>query len=219
MIYKITNKFKKRYRKTQINIPIYTATVLLCLTLISTYLTAGIYARYAATGQSFDFAKTISFGALDIIETGDFTENNMLLIPGVNINKKATVNFEGSNSAAYVFLEISVLPSGRWNIYDNQIFTLKLADKEILNWKIRDKWMYLTEINDGRYIFYQQVEANTFFNEDIIEQNIVTINDFITNNEMKTLNIIGDINIKFRATAVQSIGFDSPAAAWDSITD
>ena len=220
MIYKTEKKYKRRNRKGQINIPICTASVLLCLTLLTTHFIGGIYARYTIKGQSFDSAKSISYGALNITETGDFVDgNNMMIIPGVNIDKKATVNFEGSESASYIFLEVSVSPSGRWNKDSNDVFSLKLDNKEILSWHIRDNWIPLTDIANGRYIFYQHLESNTVLKEDIIEDALVTINDTLTNNDMKALNNIGNINIKFRATAVQSIGFNSPANAWESISN
>lgn len=216
MIYK---KKKIPRNRNTINIPLCLAFILLCFTLISTHLTSGIYARYSISDYSLDSAKAISFGSLDIIESEDFIEkNNLMIVPGVNINKKATVYFEGSESATYIFLELIAVPSGRWDSYNNNLFTLIYNDKEIMNWSIADKWNYLANTTDGRYIYYQSLAPNRVFNEDIIEDSIVEINELLTNEDMKNLNNIGEISIKYRAIAVQSNGFENPAAAWESIS-
>lgn len=43
------------------NIPMYAACVLLCLVLISTYMTSGLYARYTAQGEMYDDARVAKF--------------------------------------------------------------------------------------------------------------------------------------------------------------
>ena len=204
--------------KTKINIPACAAFILLCLTLITTHLTSEIYARYAVSAYVFDSAKTIAFGSLNIYETGDFIEdNNMMIIPGVDLNKNARVSFEGSESATYIFLEITVTPSGRWERDKNNFYSLKIDNKEIMNWSINNKWTYLTQANEGRYIYYQMIESNKTFNENIIENDMITVSEYISNADINSINNIGDININFRASAVQSTGFESPQDAWDSI--
>ncbi len=47
--------------KTQMNIPIRVAAVLLCLTLFSTYLVSGLFARYATSTQGSDHARVARF--------------------------------------------------------------------------------------------------------------------------------------------------------------
>lgn len=50
-----------RKSKASINIPIRVAAVLLCLTLFSTYLVSGLFARYATSAQSSDHARVAKF--------------------------------------------------------------------------------------------------------------------------------------------------------------
>jgi len=204
--------------RSKINVPMCIAFILLCLTLITTHFTSEIYARYAVSAYGYDSAKTIAFGSLNIYETGDFTEDNkMMIIPGVDLNKKATISFEGSETASYIFLEITVTPSGRWERAENNFYSLKINNKEIMNWSINTKWTYLTQANEGRYIYYQMIESNKTFNENIIENDMITVSEYISNADINSINNIGDININFKASAVQSTGFDSPQDAWDSI--
>lgn len=54
--------------------------ILLCLTLISTHMTAGLYARYTSTGSGEDSARVAKF---DVTESGTLTETMVLsVIPG-----------------------------------------------------------------------------------------------------------------------------------------
>lgn len=47
--------------KPKVNIPVRIAAVLFCLTLFSTYLVGGLFARYTASGQSGDEARVAKF--------------------------------------------------------------------------------------------------------------------------------------------------------------
>lgn len=62
------------------NIIMTLATILLCLTLISSYLTAGMYARYVSSDSSSDSARVATFR---VTETGNLTRSFAAeLIPG-----------------------------------------------------------------------------------------------------------------------------------------
>ncbi len=50
-----------RKSKTNMNIPIRMAAVLLCLTLLSTYMVTGLLARYATSAQGSDHARVAKF--------------------------------------------------------------------------------------------------------------------------------------------------------------
>lgn len=59
-----------RQRKIRHNPAMLLAMILLCLTLISTHLTAGLYARYTSTGTGTDEARVAKF---EVTESGAFT--------------------------------------------------------------------------------------------------------------------------------------------------
>lgn len=50
-----------RKKKRKVNIPIRAAAVLLCLTLFSTYLVSGLFARYTASAEGSDGARVAKF--------------------------------------------------------------------------------------------------------------------------------------------------------------
>ena len=202
-----------RHHKTKMNIPMCLAAILLCLTLISIHLTSGLYAKYISSASGNDSARVIKFGELTLTEEGDFYEGNkLMIIPGVALTKKATVSFSGSESATYVFVEIT--PS-KWSTTDNKTFSLMSNGKTAMQWNIAEGWIFLKSDN-GTYIYYRELDPNTeLVAADIIAENgKVSVSDQITKSEIETMT---GISIKLRASVVQSGGFDNPESAWSSI--
>ena len=190
-----------KYTKTaKVNIPIRIACILFCLTLISVYLTGGIYAKYTAASGIGDTARVISFGNITITESGDFisggeNDGKMMIIPGV-------------------FAEIIL--SSSWTTTDNVAFSISSGNKLLMQWKVEDSWKFLKTDSNGAYIYYRELEPNTHLTADIIAKDgYIYINDEITKSEISAMN---GIFIKFRAACVQSNGFKSPDAAWESLS-
>ena len=118
----------------KVNIPMCIAFVLFCLTLFSIHLTSGLYAKYTTSASDSDSARVIRFGELKITETGDFYENNKLMvIPGVDLIKKATVSFSGSEAATYVFVDVT--PKG-FSATDDYTFALLSNGKTAMQWSM-----------------------------------------------------------------------------------
>ena len=207
-------KYLAKHTKTaKVNIPMCIASFLFCLTLISIHLTSGLYAKYISSASGNDSARVIKFGELTITETGDFYEDNkLMIIPGVDLIKKATVSFSGSESATYVFVEI--MPTG-WSATDDVTFALLSNGKTAIQWSIADGWVFLKSDN-GTYIYYRELAPNLeLVTADIIARNgKITVSDQITKSEIKAMT---DVSIKLRATVVQSGGFENPEAAWNSV--
>ena len=103
---------QKKRAKSPVNIPIILAAILLCLTLISIRLAGGIVARYTTTTNSGDSARVIKFGDISLTLTGG---NTQYIIPGMPLNWNASVSFEGSESATYVFVEVTGVHSASSN--------------------------------------------------------------------------------------------------------
>ena len=202
-----------RHHKTKMNIPMCLAAILLCLTLISIHLTSGLYAKYISSASGNDSARVIKFGELTLTEEGDFYEGNkLMIIPGVTLTKKATVSFSGSESATYVFVEIT--PS-KWSTTDNKTFSLMSNGKTAMQWNVAEGWLFLKSDN-GTYIYYRELTPNTeLIATDIIAENgKITVSNQITKSEIQVMT---GISIKLRATVVQSGGFENPEAAWNSV--
>lgn len=202
-----------RHHKTKMNIPMCLAAILLCLTLISIHLTSGLYAKYISSASGNDSARVIKFGELTLTEEGDFYGGNkLMIIPGVALTKKATVSFSGSESATYVFVEIT--PS-KWSTTDNKTFSLMSNGKTAMQWNVAEGWLFLKSDN-GTYIYYRELTPNTeLIATDIIAENgKITVSNQITKSEIQVMT---GISIKLRATVVQSGGFENPEAAWNSV--
>lgn len=205
----------KRRTKIKMNIPMCAACVLFCLTLLSTYMTGGLFARYTTEGSVSDSAKVMKFGKLTLTETGDFyDEGKLMIIPGVDLQKKAVLDFEGSESSVYVF--ISVIPEGH-TTEDNSAFAYIRNSEQMLAWSIDSGWEFLPgSSSGGEYIYYRElkpgeelVSADIFANDGKVE-----VSETITRNDIASMT---DISIKIYAAVVQSNGFDSADDAWESI--
>lgn len=203
----------KHTKAAKINIPICIALFLFCLTIISVYLTSGLYAKYIGSASGNDSARVIKFGELTITETGDFyKDSKLMIIPGVDLYKRAVVDFGGSESATYVFAEI--VPD-EWTTSDNKIFSILSNGKTAMQWTVADGWEFLKSDN-GAYIYYRELAPNTVLKADIIAgDGKITVSEYITKGEIGSFT---DISLNLRASAVQSGGFENPAAAWNSIT-
>lgn len=202
-----------RQPKAKLNIPMCIACILLCLTLFSFHLCGGLYARYVASASGQDLARVVKFGDLTFTETGDFYEDNkLMIIPGVDLTKKVTVSFSGSESATYVFVEI--MPTG-WSTADNVTFSFLSNSKTAMQWSVAYGWTFLKSDN-GTYIYYRELAPNTeLVATDIIAENgKITVSNQITKSEIEAMM---GVSIKLRATVVQSGGFENPEAAWNSV--
>ena len=208
-------KYLTKNKKTaKVSMPMCIASLLFCLTLISVHLTSGLYAKYTTSVSGNDSARVITFGDIVLTETGDFYEDNkLIIIPGVNLTKKATVNFTGSEAATYVFVQVK--PSATWQTTDNHTFSIPLHSGPALQWSIAEGW-YLLKAENGTYVYYRELAPNDILDEvDIIaEDGKIMVSDRITKSEIATMT---GISIKLRATVVQSGGFADPEAAWNSV--
>lgn len=199
--------------KAKLNIPMCAACVLLCLTMISIHLMSGLYAKYTTSAQGGDFARVIKFGDLTLTETGSFyQENKLMIIPGVDLQKKVEVDFKGSESATYIFIDIT--PTN-WVTTDYKNFSMVVNGKTVMSWSIADGWTFLKP-EGGKYIYYRELEPNSKLDSvDVIaEDGKITVSDQITNDDIKLMT---GISLKLRATVVQAGGFESVEDAWNSI--
>ena len=110
-----------RKRKYSYNPAMVLAMILLCLTLISTHLTAGLYARYTTTDTGEDSARVAKF---EITETGIFVNTLVAeILPGDSekrtievVNKsEVAVNCTVTLKNVYNNLPIKLLINGAEN--------------------------------------------------------------------------------------------------------
>lgn len=208
---------KRHTHGVGINIPMCIASILLCFTLFSIHLTCGLYARYTTTASSSDSARVIKFGNLTIVEEGDFVSgsgNQMIVAPGVDLKKNVELTFTGSESSTFIFMEVVL--NGSWT-RDSDTFTAAIGSNK-LSWAFNtvDKdnlpiWTFLSG-SDNSYVYYTELAPNEVLtNVPIIKDAKIVVNKAITKNDLATMK---DVTIDFRASVVQSNGFETAAAAW-----
>ena len=213
----------KFLRKPKRNMAMRLAGVLFCLTLVSLYMVSGLFARYMTRGQGSDSARVIKFGEITLEEDGDFYDEAnglMWIVPGKDIQKKATVSFAGSEVATFVFVEVQL--SEHWTYAeitekdddDNEVkkYTFTMAGGKI-SWTVADGWKKLGDDN----VFYRELVPNETLTEaDIIKDGIITVSDGITRGTMAALTT--PITVTFRASVVQGNGFENATEAWGSLS-
>jgi hypothetical protein len=203
----------KQNSNAKVNIPMCLACVLLCLTLVSIHLTSGLYAKYTVSGSGSDNARVITFGDITLTETGDFVDGKLIITPGVDLTKKAVVSFSGSESATYVFIEVT--PSPEWKTDDKYTFYVGSQAQPDLTWSVKSTWAFVTyDSVKNRYIYSQSLVPNEALSDDIIAGDTIAVHPSITKTEITAFT---NVYINLRASVVQSGGFTNTQDAWNSL--
>ena len=216
------------------NIVMWLAGALFCLVVLTTYLSAGLFARYVTRDDGGDDARVITFGKLTVKENdvAGSPGQEYVFIPGVDLTKKVTVSFDGSEADTFVFIS---LDTTGWEVNGQREFTLKdKDDKVLLTWSVDTAWNYLTakEIRDGggkligmQHVYYIRLDANNKLTEQhVLTGDKITVSQATRATYEALSGMKLDLNIT--ATAVQANGFYTAendtepkvaAAAWNSV--
>jgi hypothetical protein len=211
-----------RRRRAKINIPIVLACVLLFLTMLSVHFSSGIFARYVSRADGQDNAKVASFGNLTITESGDFFTGSAIVLPGVDLTKRATVSYEKGEVAVFIIFEAEL--SDHWTTADNN-FVIKNEstgtgeDTNFLSWSVTNDWTFIEESGEGnRFAYYIALEPNESLapTDFVANDGKVTVSKYITAEDLEEMKKIGDIYINFKAYAVQA-GDMTALEAWNKV--
>lgn len=205
-------------KKAKFRLPF--SAVLLYLALIAAALSGVTFSRYVTGTTVSDSARVAMMKELTVTETGWLDQR--VILPGVNMTKKAVVDFEGSEMACYVFCAITA--NGWTRAADNFHYT---AGTDILNWAVDNtKWTFLQE-DGSTSVYYCIVNANTALQADVLaDGGKITVSEDITRSQLDAL--AASLSIKISATAVQYHGFseglsagyteaDRAMAAWNAV--
>ncbi len=109
-----------RKKKAKVNIPLRIAAVLYCLTVLTTYLVSGLYARYTVSGQASDQARVAKFS----IKGGDVFSQSIEaeFVPGA-FKEVPIVIYNNSEVAVEYTVDIE-------NVTKNLPLTLTLVEKD-----------------------------------------------------------------------------------------
>lgn len=208
-------------KKAKFRLPF--SAVLLYLALIAAALSGVTFSRYVTGTTVGDSARVAMMKELTVTETEGLEQR--VILPGVDMTKKAVVDFEGSEMACYVFCAITA--NGWTRAADNFHYT---AGTDILSWAVdKTKWIFLQ--GDGSTsVYYCIVNANTALHADVLaDGGRITVSEDITRSQLDTLAAsAAPLSIKISATAVQYHGFsegllagyteaDRAMAAWNAV--
>lgn len=196
-------------KKAKFRLPF--SAVLLYLALIAAALSGVTFSRYVTGTTVGDSARVAMMKELTVTETEGLEQR--VILPGVDMTKKAVVDFEGSEMACYVFCAITA--NGWTRAADNFHYT---AGTGLLNWAVDSaKWTYLQE--DGNTsVYYCIVNANTALHADVLAGGgKITVSADITRSQLDALT--APLSIKISATAVQYHGFSEGLSAGYTETD
>lgn len=208
-------------KKAKFRLPF--SAVLLYLALIAAALSGVTFSRYVTGTTVGDSARVAMMKELTVTETDGADQR--VILPGVDMTKKAVVDFEGSEMACYVFCAITA--NGWTRAADNFHYT---AGTGILNWAVDSaKWTYLKE-DGSTSVYYCIVNANTALRADVLaDDGKITVSEDITSSQLNALAAsAAPLSIKISATAVQYHGFsegllagyteaDRAMAAWNAV--
>ncbi len=213
-----------RRRRAKINIPIVLACVLLFLTMLSIHFSSGIFARYVSRADGQDNAKVASFGNLTITESGDFFTGSAIVLPGVDLTKRATVSYEKGEVAVFIIFEAEL--SDHWTTTDNKNFVIKNEstgtgeDPNFLSWSVvtegENGWKFIGK-DGNKYAYYIALEPNKSLGttDFVANDGKVTVSKYITAEDFVKMKE-KDIYINFKAYAVQA-GEMTPEEAWNKV--
>lgn len=187
-------------KKAKFRLPF--SAVLLYLALIAAALSGVTFSRYVTGTTVSDSARVAMMKELTVTEMGmPEGSDQRVILPGVNMIKKAVVDFEGSEMACYVFCAITA--NGWTRVADNFGYT---AGNGLLSWAVDNtNWTYLKE-DGSTSVYYCIVNANTDLHADVLaDGGKITVSENITRSQLDTL--AAPLSIKISATAVQYHGF------------
>lgn len=218
------------------NFAILMAFVLFWLVMVTTYLSAGLYAKYTTGGSGKDDARVISFKQLVVAENGvdNATGQQYIFAPGVNLAKDITVSFGGSESDTFVFVELDT--PGWTQDAAKYAFALTREDATIMSWEvIKEKevdgkmvaeWTHLSS-NGDKHVYYRVLEANeTLENVQVIKDGEITVPVATQANYTYLYTALAGTGLNINATAhvVQANGFynnnnmvTNALEAWNSL--
>ena len=237
----MAKRSKKRESTRKINVPMMIAIVLFYLTLVSIYLTSGLYAKYTTSSSGQDEARVIMFGGLALEETcgfmkgEQFVKGDLTIIPGVNLVKDVEVSFTGSEADTYIFVEAEMKG---WVTTDHVNFfvmseEVKNDKGEVVRGSIElmsmtlnvnnSSWEYLTS-EGTTHVYYKLLESNDKLTKvDFVDNGgEVEVSAYMTRKDAEKLRIDAaaenGIEMNITAYAAQASGFDGALEAWQSIS-
>ena len=222
-------------RRRKMNLPMVLAVVLFYLTVFSTYLTAGLYAKYTVAGSSSDSARVIKFGEITLTETRGVDPEkqtgggNWMITPGSDndLQMQVTVDFDGSEADTYVYLAVHT--PGWTKATNNVDYLITNEGVELMKWSMDQTkdattkelwWTYLLTEKDAQgnetHVYYKYLDSNKQLDAiNVVKDNKITVNDTLKKSDLLKIN---GIKLNFTAYVRQANGrnWSDIVAGWNS---
>jgi len=131
----------EKNKSPMMNIPMVMALILLCLTLISTHFTAGLYARYVSRAAGSDSARVAKFNITEsVFYDGNSHQLNSSFSVGITPDDTAVIVFTVNNQSE-VTVKCSILVE---NVYRNIPFEMKMNGVNSVNGLLEVNNIYLS---------------------------------------------------------------------------
>ena len=212
---------EKQNQKSKFRIPF--SAVLMYLAVVVVALSGVTFSKYVISTSAGDNARVAKIKGLTVTETGNYaSDGKWIITPGVDIEKQATVNFEGSEMACYVFCEVKTEGWTRSDATsDNHSYSYSDGTLSGLDWKVDNSWTYLDGTKDSTknkddVVYWKLVETNTPLNDVILaDDGKISVSENLTRSQLDTMT--KNLSIEFNVTAVQYGGFADEKAAWAAV--
>lgn len=213
---------EKQNQKSKFRIPF--SAVLMYLAVVVAALSGVTFSKYVISTSAGDNARVAKIKDITVNETGNsVTDGKWIITPGVDIEKQATVNFEGSEMACYVFCEVK---TEGWTRSGTDNYSYSYSDGTLsgLDWKVDNSWTYLEDTSDPSgsvkkddVVYYKLVEANTSLNNVPIlaDNGKISVSEDLTRSQLDTMT--KNLSIEFNVTAVQYGGFADATEAYNAV--
>ena len=184
-------------KKTLVSIIAVTVTCLCCV-VGSTF--AWLVAR------ANPISNTFTVGNVDIM-LSDQTAPHKIMVPGATYTENQTVTVLAGSEDCWIFVHAH---EENWAFVDTRDGN---HSSDFISFDYAEGWTLLEDTID---VYYRKVtssaESQAF---PIIKNNTITVNPNTTKAQYDTINTDKLPTITFTAYAVQCIGFDTPALAWE----
>ena len=126
------------------------------------------------------------------------------IIPGVNIEKNPQVSVEKGSEDCWLFVKVEEI---KWPEF-------KEADGKTrkVSWAIADGWALVPGESN---VYYRAAKADDSFY--VLKDNVVTVSENLTKEEVQDLVGLDYPQLKFTAYAVQKDGITDAATAWGKV--
>lgn len=182
-------------------IAFWTAGLMLCLTLLTTCLTCGMYARYTTAGTASDRARVAAFGQLTLELNKPDGQESILLMPRKTASTALDprVSMTKSEVAVVVYVDV-ILPEESGWAFDQA--HNRFTCGEIL-WTVAAGWTYL-EANGKTYTFYHTLAPGEILErEPAVVDGIMTVPQTYDNYyDLSDSDAALDITFKVRAAQI-----------------